>query len=76
MEERAKLLRIENDREITKNTDGEFLYAYQNALLLALKESGCLSEMQYRFAEEKLKVQYCDYTGEKQPESKTGDEKG
>lgn len=34
------LERIENDRRITRETDGEFLYEYQKAVLLALVESG------------------------------------
>lgn len=53
----AKLHRIENDRRITKETDYEFLYQLQNALLLALKEQGRLSQMQYRHAEERLQAQ-------------------
>lgn len=56
----AKLQRIENDRRITKETDYEFLYQLQNALLLALKEQGRLSQMQYRHAEERLQAQRRD----------------
>lgn len=56
----AKLQRIENDRRITKETDYEFLYQLQNALLLALKERGRLSQMQYRHAEERLQAQRRD----------------
>lgn len=56
----AKLQRIENDRRITKETDYEFLYQLQNALLLALKEQGRLSQMQYRHAEERLQTQRRD----------------
>ena len=52
-----KLERIENDRRITRETDGEFLYEFQKALLLALVESGRLTEQQYRYAEEKLRQQ-------------------
>ena len=51
------LERIENDRSITRETDGEFLYEYQKAVLLALVESGRLPEQQYRYAEEKLRLQ-------------------
>ena len=51
------LERIENDRKITRETDGEFLYEYQKAVLLALVESGQLAEQQYRYAEEKLRMQ-------------------
>ena len=55
--EPIKLERIENDRRITPETDGEFLYEFQKALLLALVESGRLTEQQYRYAEEKLRQQ-------------------
>ena len=55
--EPIKLERIEDDRRITRETDGEFLYEYQKALLLALVESGRLTEQQYRYAEEKLRMQ-------------------
>lgn len=53
----AKLQRIDHDRKLTKETDAPFLYQLQNALLLALKEQGRLSAMQYRYAEEGLKRQ-------------------
>ena len=48
---------IENDHRITRKTDSEFLYAYQKAVLLALLEDGALTEMQYRYAEDKLRRQ-------------------
>lgn len=57
MQDRAVLRLIENDRKITKEQDYEFLYEYQRAILLALKEAGQLTEMQYRTAEDKLKEQ-------------------
>ena len=57
MQDRAVLRSVENDRKITKDQDHEFLFAYQKAILLALKEAGRLNEMQYRYAEEKLKKQ-------------------
>ena len=53
----STLKAIENDRRITRKTDAEFLYAFQKAVLLALLEDGTLTEMQYRFAEEKLRRQ-------------------
>lgn len=56
----AELIRIDNDRVITKEEDDEFLYTLQNGLLLALKERGRLNEMQYRHAEEKLRSQRRD----------------
>ena len=55
--EPIRLTRIENDRKITRETDGEFLYEYQKAILLALVESGRLTEQQFRYAEEKLRMQ-------------------
>ena len=54
-----RLERIENDRAITRGTDGEFLYEYQKAVLLALAEAGRLTQLQYRYAEEKLRQQRC-----------------
>ncbi len=57
MQDRAVLRSVENDRRITKEQDYEFLYEYQRAILLALKEAGQLTEMQYRYAEGKLKEQ-------------------
>ena len=48
---------IENDYRITRKTDSEFLYAFQKAVLLALLEDGTLTEMQYRYAAEKLRKQ-------------------
>ena len=55
------LERIEDDRRITRETDGEFLYEYQRAVLLALVESGRFTEQQYRYAEEKLRMQRCEF---------------
>ena len=55
------LERIENGHRITRETDGEFLYEYQKAALLALVESGRLTEQQYRYAEEKLRMQRCEF---------------
>ena len=45
---------IENEHSITRKTDPEFLYEFQKAVLLALLEDGALTEMQYRYAAEKL----------------------
>ena len=53
-----KLERIESERKITCESDSEFLHEYQKAVLLALLESGRLTEMQYRYAEEKLWQQH------------------
>ena len=57
MAEQARLVTTENDREITKESDSQFLFEYQRAILLELKDKGILNEMQYRYAEEKLKKQ-------------------
>lgn len=57
MTEQARLIKIENDREITKETDSQFLFAYQRAVLLTLKDKGILEEEQYQYAEEMLKKQ-------------------
>ena len=48
---------IENNHRIIRKTDSEFLYEFQKAVLLALLEDGALTEMQYRYAEEKLRRQ-------------------
>lgn len=50
----AVLQRLENGRQITKETDYEFLHHLQSALLLALREQGSLSPMQHRHAQEQL----------------------
>ena len=55
--EKITLQSIENDHSITRKTDPEFLYAFQKAVLLALLEDGTLTEMQYRYAEQKLRGQ-------------------
>ena len=57
MEERARLVRVEHDRRITKEMDSQFLFEYQRAILLSLKDSGALDEAQYRYAEGKLENQ-------------------
>ena len=48
---------VENAHEISRKGDSEFLYAFQKAVLLALLEDGTLTEMQYRYAAEKLRKQ-------------------
>ena len=62
MREQARLVRIEQGRRITKESDGQFLFEYQRAVLLSLREAGTLNEAQYRCAEEKLKEQLRAYT--------------
>ena len=61
MKEQAILHTIENDREISWNTDSKFLFEYQRSMLLALKELGTINEIQYRYAEQILKEQLRTY---------------
>ena len=65
MEDKAVLQAIENNREIILDSDSEFLFEYQKAMLLALKELGTLDEMQYRYAEAALKEQQRDFVRKK-----------
>ena len=53
----VSLHHIRNDHDITMNTDVEFLHLLQQGLLLALKEQGCLDELQYRNAVDRLNTQ-------------------
>lgn len=62
----VKLDRIEYNESITMESNYEFLYQLQNALLLALREQGILDPMQHRHAEEKLKQQRRDRARRKQ----------
>lgn len=65
MQNQAILQKIESDRKIVWETDCEFLFEYQRAVLLALKETGTLNEMQYRCAEKRLKNQCRIFAGKK-----------
>ena len=57
MRRKVLLLQIENDREISPETDEEFFDALWRSLLLALKEDGFINEAQLRRAEEKIRTQ-------------------
>ena len=57
MAEQARLIEIKRNRKITKEADSQFLFEYQRAILLSLKDSGVLDETQYQYAEKKLKDQ-------------------
>ena len=57
MRRKVLLLQIENDREISPETDEEFFDALWRSLLLALKEDGFMNEAQLRRAEEKIRIQ-------------------
>ena len=61
MKEQARLVGIEHNRKITKEKDSQFLFEYQRAILLSLKDGGALDEVQYRYAEEKLRNQLRTY---------------
>jgi len=61
MREQAHLVRIEHDRKITRETDCQFLFEYQRAILLSLKTGGLLDEIQYHCAEERLRRQMQGY---------------
>ena len=53
----AKLQNIDCNDEVAKESQYEFLYQLEGALLLALRERGSLNAMQYRYAAEKLRLQ-------------------
>ena len=55
---KAVLLRIDHDREISRETDAEFLFSLQRSLLLDLKEEGFLSETQLSYADSLLNGQF------------------
>ena len=50
----SQLQMIENNHDITSNTDDLFLYHLEQALLLALRERGRINMIQYRRAEHQL----------------------
>lgn len=54
----AKLIQILNEQKITPKQDAMFLCEFQQSVLLALKECGTLTEIQFRYAVGKLKEQY------------------
>ena len=58
--QRSVLQHIENNEAITNETHYEFLFHLEHALLLALREHGTLTAMQYRRAEERLTQQRRD----------------
>ena len=53
----SKLMNVRGDREIRRDGDYDCWYTIEQGLLLALLESGTLSAMQYRLAEEALQEQ-------------------
>ena len=53
----SQLMRIEHDHKICKDTYYKAYYHIEHGLLLALRESGTLSDMQYRLVIQALKQQ-------------------
>lgn len=64
----AKLDRIAHNEPITEENHDQFLWQLQTALLLALREQGRLSPMEYRQAEEALRKQRREGAKRKQEE--------
>lgn len=53
-----KSIVFNNYHQISKQTECDFIFHFQRAVLLELKEAGHLNEMQYRQAEATLLEQY------------------
>ena len=62
----AHLQKIDNRRHISEATDSAFWKRMQHSLLLALKEQGRLSGLQYQYAREQLHLS-SDDLAEKTP---------
>jgi hypothetical protein len=54
----ARLVGIENQVDINKDTQAEFLFQYQKAVLLTLVEQGVIDEMQCQRCIDKLTRQF------------------
>jgi hypothetical protein len=54
----ARLVGIENQVDINKDTQAEFLFQYQKAVLLTLVEQGVIDEMQFQRCIDKLIGQF------------------
>lgn len=54
----ARLVGIENQVEIKKDSQAEFLFQYQKAVLLTLSEQGIIDEIQCQRCIDKLTAQY------------------
>ncbi len=54
----ARLVGIENKVDINKDSQAEFLFQYQKAVLLALSEQGIIDEIQCQRCIDKLSEQY------------------
>lgn len=54
----ARLVRIENQVDINKDSQTEFLFQYQKAVLLTLSEQGVIDEIQCQQCIDKLTKQF------------------
>jgi hypothetical protein len=54
----ARLVGIENKVEINKDSQAEFLFQYQKAILLTLPEKGIIDEIQCQRCIDKLTEQF------------------
>jgi len=54
----ARLVGIENQVDINKDSQAEFLFQYQKAVLLALLEQGIIDELQCQQCIDKLTDQF------------------
>ena len=54
----VKLVKIENQVDINKDFQAEFLFQYQKAVLLALSERGTIDEIQCQQCIDKLTEQF------------------
>jgi hypothetical protein len=54
----ARLVGIENMVEINKDSQAEFLFQYQKAILLTLSEKGIIDEIQCQRCIDKLTEQF------------------
>ena len=53
----VEFIRVENNQPITKESYPEFYFELQRSVLLSLRDSGQLTQMQFRAAEEILENQ-------------------
>lgn len=61
MRMRFKFVAFHNYYQISKQTECNFIFLVQHAILLGLKEAGRLNEMQHRHAEATLLEQHREY---------------
>jgi len=61
----ARLVGIENQVDINRDSQAEFLFQYQKAVLLTLSEQGIISEIQCQQCIDKLTEQFKSNLAEK-----------